>query len=358
MDMDKSIWGNLPVLILQRVVAFLPHVKLARFRCTNKHFKDWIYSSEFDELRGQLPVQNACLFLHTQSFFSITGSVEIPERLSQSFLTGDEEFWRTYIRGYKSKNPKLVAATGRFLFLRYLKTLAVFDLKTRTGVTLPEHQLFNGASSNALVFGGNQSTGAFHVAVLALGGMPFEPPLGIYDSVSNAWTAERFPYGLQADKIETAIVSGKLYILESKNNRWAPYNLMALTLTRSNGMEELPIEEILEDIPDYETEMVRPSLHATSSRLFMVACIKDKVLILEVNFATHQYVEVARVPERFHGMESIASTATDDCVLILVDRVKGFVYDLAPKKWRKVMMFPEFKGNGMVGKKLDIFMAA
>lgn len=358
MDLDEGVWSNLPVLILQRVVAFLPLAKLARFRCTNKDFRNWIFSTQFDELRGQVPVRNVCLFLHTQSFFSVTGSVEIPERLSRSFLTGDEEFWRTYIRGYKSKNPKLLAAAGRFLFLRYLKTLAVFDLKSKTGVTLPEHHLLNGASSNTLVFGGDQNTGAFKVAVLALGGMPFEPPLGTYDSVSKTWAAERFPYRLRADKIETAIVSDKLCILESKNSRGAPYNLMALALSRNGARDQLHIEEILEDIPDYEVDMVRPSLHATSSRLFMIACIKDKVLILEVNFATRKCVEVSRVPERFHGMESISSTATDDSILVLVDHFKGFVYNFAPKKWRKVIVYPDFKGNGMVGKKLDIFMAA
>jgi hypothetical protein len=231
--------------------------------------------------------ESSCLFLHTQNFYSVTGSVEIPKRLVQSFLTGDEDFWQTYIRGYKSKNPKLLAATGRFLFLQYLKTLAVFDLKTKTGVTLPEHPVFNGASSSTLVIGGDQTTGAFKVAVLALRGMPDEPPLGIFDSVRKSWTAERFPYGLQADRFESAILSDTLYILEPAHGRGAPYNLMALTLSRSGG--ELHIEEILETIPDHEVDMVRPSLHATSSRLFMVACIKDKVLILEVELASRRH---------------------------------------------------------------------
>jgi hypothetical protein len=180
----------LPVAVLQRVVAFLPLAKLARFRCANKDFKDWIFSPQFDALRGQLPLRSACLFLHTRNFYSVTGNVEIHGVLSHSFLTGDEEFWRTYVRGFKSKNPKLLAAAGRFLFLQYLERLAVFDLKTRTGVTLPEHNLFKGAGSNTPVFGGDQSTGAFEVAVFALGGLPDEPPVGVFDSEQNLDSGE------------------------------------------------------------------------------------------------------------------------------------------------------------------------
>jgi hypothetical protein len=46
------------------------------------------------------------------------------------------------------------------------------------------------------------------------------------------------------------------------------------------------------------------------------------------------------------------------CILILVDHIKGFIFDLVPKTWRTVMTYPNFKGNGMVGKKLNIFVAA
>lgn len=55
--LDPDVWGNLPIHVLEHIVAFLPIPAQIRFRTVSKHFNTWLSSPEFSELSKELPVE-------------------------------------------------------------------------------------------------------------------------------------------------------------------------------------------------------------------------------------------------------------------------------------------------------------
>lgn len=64
--LDPDVWRNLPVHLLEHIVAFLPIPAQSRFRTVNKRFNTWLSSLEFSVLSKELPLQKFVVLWHAR----------------------------------------------------------------------------------------------------------------------------------------------------------------------------------------------------------------------------------------------------------------------------------------------------
>lgn len=109
--MDPQIWGNLPIHLLESILAWLPVSTLLKLRCVCKQFNNIIYSPTlWATLRRINPCVNAWYLFRGEGREYVAFNPE-----ADSWCTLPLEFLPGFLPRSKSKGGRVVAAAGGLL---------------------------------------------------------------------------------------------------------------------------------------------------------------------------------------------------------------------------------------------------
>ncbi|KAH7446017.1 hypothetical protein KP509_01G033100 [Ceratopteris richardii] len=340
-ELESSVWRNLPEELVDRIMAWLPPIFFIRLQGVCKRWRDILNEHGFLRLLSQLPTHGPC-FLITQKNGDIWHSAMYSHPMRQ---------WHSLpLISTPKKAHSLIASAGGLLcfsalvgrhdelficnpFRREYRQVPDMHHKRQLGFV----NMFMDTKSRSyrIVAAGDYSY---------LGGNNRAFPTEVYDSKSNSWAIyDSVPVGILHSS-KSAFCNGRLYCLTSY-----PCGLVAFDVDR--GLWESVPVRMPHSLLDAFLVAGEYGCLLLVGRTGLYS-VHQSMRIWELNLQKMDWTEVGKMPHiLFNGwLKSIAESfqcfGNGNCIFFAAQKYqKWLVYDLMKKCWYSFGGCPLISGS-------------